>query len=234
MGKQRQTSIVSGGVYLLLVTSMMMLLLLITGCSFPSREPTPVPPTATEIYTATPSIDHGATATAYEIKAFEEQKAQTAAAELKMTEDSIASATAEEEAAIAERATSEAEAAATEQARQDATATELAKATNTPTNTPIPLRTNTPPPPPTTDMIVRGPGEKAAGDHPILIKNKTGANATIIMYGDKFNYTFYVPDGNHKIYLRPGYYSYTLLLCGGRSSGSHQFNANWTWELKCN
>jgi hypothetical protein len=234
MGKHKQSSKGSQGSILLLVLSLILLVFLTTGCKLIAGEPEPVPPTATE----TPSIDHDATSTAEEMKALEEQKAQTEAAELKMTEDANASATAEEEAAKAKVATEEANAAATEQAKLDATATELAKPTSTPTNTPLPTQTNTPPPPPpppaVTGRIIRGPGEKAAGDHPVNINNKTGGNVTLIMDGDPFKYQFNVPDGNHKIYLRPGFFFYTVYLCGGQLTGSHQFNANWTWKLTCN
>jgi hypothetical protein len=116
--------------------------------------------------------------------------------------------------------------------------TQTANAELTPTVT----RTNTPPPapvhtntaaPPETSMIVRGPGEKSPGDHGVTVKNKTGANVTIYMYGDPYDYTFYIPDGNHKIYLRPGNYSFTIFACGGQSSGSGVFNSNWYWEFKC-
>ena len=224
----------------LLLVTVLVFLLIITGCKQISDtlEAVSEDPPAADTNTPTATVDLEATAEAE--KALEEQKAQTVEAEVKMTVDAIASATAEEEAAQAElanqKATEEAEAAATEQAKLDATATELAKPTNTPTNTPLPPPTNTPAaaaPPAASDRIVRAPGEKAAGDHPVNIKNKTGANVTLYMDGDPFKYQFNVPDGNHKIYLRPGFFYYTVYLCGGKFSGSHQFNANWTWTLTC-
>lgn len=130
----------------------------------------------------------------------------------------------------------------------DATQTALAIPTDTPSDTPPPTatRTNTPPPaplytntpsgaaaPPASGMIVRAPGEKSPGDHGVSVKNKTGANVTIYMYGDPYDYTFYIPDGNHKIYLRPGSYSFTIFACGGQSSGSGVFNSNWVWTFQC-
>jgi hypothetical protein len=170
----------------------------------------------------------------------------------KKTEEAVATSTAQakiDNTATAAAFAQETQIAATEteQARQDATATELAKATSTPTDTPVPTQTmtqtpwptlahtNTPAPkPPSSDMIVRNPGEKSAGDHGVQIKNKTGATVTIIMYGDPFNYTFYVPEGNHKIFLRPGFYSFTFFSCGGSNSGSGVFNSNWVWTFFCN
>jgi cytoskeletal protein RodZ len=129
-----------------------------------------------------------------------------------------------------------------------ATQTALAVPTGTPTDTPPPTatKTNTLPPaplhtntpsgasaPPASGMIVRGPGEKSPGDHGVQVKNKTGANVTIYMYGDPYDYTFYIPDGNHKIYLRPGSYSFTIFACGGQSTGSGVFNSNWVWTFQC-
>jgi len=114
--------------------------------------------------------------------------------------------------------------------------------TNTPTNTPTRTSqpsTNTPEIAPSTNSgdpstIIRGPGEKSPGDHVVTVKNKTYGQVTIYMYGEKFNYIFYIPAGNNKIFLRPGYYSFTIYACGGTTSGSGVFNTNWYWEFSCN
>ncbi len=107
-----------------------------------------------------------------------------------------------------------------------------------PTSTPTRLSTNTPETPSTNSgdpsTIIRGPGEKSPGDHGVTVKNKTYGQVTIYMYGDKFNYIFYIPAGNNKIFLRPGYYSFTIYACGGTTSGSGVFNTNWYWEFSCN
>ncbi len=110
--------------------------------------------------------------------------------------------------------------------------------TNTPTRTPQPS-TNTPESAPSTNSgdpstIIRGPGEKSPGDHGVTVKNKTNEQVTINMYGEKLNYIFYIPAGNNKIFLRPGYYSFTIYACGGTTSGSGVFNTNWYWEFSCN
>jgi hypothetical protein len=169
-----------------------------------------------------------------------EEAAATSAAQANM--DNTATAASE---ATSEAFTQETEMAAkeTEQAVLDAEATANAIPTDTPiptqtkTRTPLPppLYTNTPAAavPPASGMIVRGPGEKSAGDHGVSVKNKTGSNVTIYMYGDPFDYTFYVPDGNHKIYVRPGNYSFTIFACGGQSTGSGVFNSNWVWTFSC-
>lgn len=80
--------------------------------------------------------------------------------------------------------------------------------------------------------IVRGPGEKSPGDHGVQIRNETGSDATIYLYGD-YNYTFYVPDGIHTIFLRPGQYAYTHFYCGKSSSGSSTINTRWFLTLTC-
>jgi len=228
MGKRKHISRGPGAVTLLLVTIMILILVLTTGCKQTASNAETVSEAAPPIETATPteSIDLEA----------------TTASKIKMTED--ASATAEKEATKAalagRRATAAAKATSAEQERLDAAATERAKPTSTPSNTPLPTLTNTPEPtdvavaPPVSDRLVRNPGDKTDGDHPINIRNKTGGNVTILMDGDLFKYQFNVPTGNYKIFLRPGYYFYTVYLCGGQLTGSHQFNANWTWKLSCN
>jgi hypothetical protein len=193
--------------------------------------------------TNTPDLDLTASAEAEAIIQHNQQ--ETAKAEFKMTEEALAKSEQTQTAVAGQRETAASKATLTEQAKRDIEATEKAQATDTPTSTPMPTQTNTLPPPPTLapitntpappvgGMIVRGPGEKSAGDHGVTVKNKTGENVTILMYGDKFDYTFYVPDGNHKIFLRPGHYSFTIYACGGTTTGSGVFNSNWYWEFKC-
>jgi hypothetical protein len=241
MSKYPSISKGSRGAGLLLVTSMMICLIMTAGCKQTSGKPATAPDTGSPTEPTAQAVDHDATAAAEEMKALEEQKAQTETAVIEMTQAVIASITAEYEATQADlagrRATAAVKATTTEQARLDAAATEQAKATSTPTSTPLPTRTNTPAAgaaaPPTTGRIVRNPGEQAPGDHYVNVHNKTGGNVTIIMDSEDFKYQFNVPAGNYKIYLRPGFYFYTIYLCGGQTSGSHQFNANWTWTLSC-
>ena len=187
------------------------------------------------------------TATAKAEENIRDLEAQEAEASSRMTEEALAQEALTQTAVEGLRQTASSKATLTEQARRDAVATQIAGATDTPTSTPEPTHTNTSPPqptpkpvtntpganPPSSGMIVRSPGEKSAGDHGVTVQNKTGENVTILMYGDMFNYTFYVPDGNHKIFLRPGNYSFTIYACGGTTTGSGVFNSNWRWEFKC-
>ena len=207
-------------------------------------------PSDVEIEAEPPTPDLEATSAAEEIAAGTAQAEQTATAQVQGTVDAIASATAQVQAtqtALAVKlVTAQVKATQTALAIRIETATARAKVTNTPTPTSTPTQTNTPPPLPTSaytntpvanepssDMIVRSPGEKSPGDHGVSIQNKTGATVTIIMYGDPFNYTFYIPDGNYKIFLRPGFYTFTYYSCGGVNSGSGTFNSNWVWEFWC-
>lgn len=178
------------------------------------------------------------------------QVKETATAQFRETADAIGSATAQfiatQTALAVKFETAEMKITKTALANRIASATARARPTDTPTFTVTPTQTNTPlllptsatvepeVSQPSSDMIVRAPGEKSPGDHSVEVKNKTGDNVTIVMYGDLFNYTFYVPDGNYKIFLRPGFYTFTYYSCGGVSYGSGVFNSNWYWEFWCN
>lgn len=137
------------------------------------------------------------------------------------------------------QATANVHASATSKAERTATA--LARATKTPTITRTPTNTTTRTPRPTsaptadTSMLVRGPGEKSPGDHPVEVRNETNGNVTIYMYGDLFNYTFYIPAGFQTIYVRPGNYSFTFYSCGDPDPerGGGTFNSNWRWRFWC-
>ena len=119
------------------------------------------------------------------------------------------------------------------------TPTETATATNTATatdaNTATPTETDTPEAPPTAapPEFITG-NVQQPGDHAVRIDNDTGAAVTIYMYGDQ-NYNFSVSPGKgQKIYVRPGFYTFTYFSCGGSSSGSGVFNSNWYWSFWCN
>jgi hypothetical protein len=193
----------------------------------------------------TDTPDYALTASSDAEAAIQHQQQETEQTASKMTENAMVQERQTQTAVAGLRDTASSKATLTEQARMDAEATQKAQSTDTQTPTPEPTQTNTLPPqptlepitstpaPPSSGTIVRGPGEKSAGDHGVTVRNKTGENVTILMYGDMFNYTFYVPDGNHKIFLRPGHYSFTIYACGGTTTGSGVFNSNWYWEFKC-
>jgi len=83
-------------------------------------------------------------------------------------------------------------------------------------------------------FIVRGPEEKRPGDHRIEVRNETEGPVTLHMYGEMFNYTFNIPDGFHRIFVRPGSYTFYYYSCGvGPESGSGVFNSNWKWRFWC-
>lgn len=198
----------------------------------------------------TPDPDFRTKTAAVEMAAKTAQVKETATAQFQEMEDAIGSATAQSiatQTALAVKfETAQMEITKTALAERIASATARARPTDTPTLTGTPTQTKTPLPQatsatlapevsqPSSDMIVRAPGEKSPGDHGVEVKNKTGDTVTIVMYGDPFNYTFYVPDGNYRIFLRPGFYSFTYYSCGGVNHGSGVFNSNWYWEFWCN
>lgn len=182
-----------------------------------------------------------------------EQAGQTVTAELQATANALATTTARAALTATAKSQATANAIASKTAKAAKTATARAAATKTPTMTHTPTKTSTRAPTNTvvwtpaptsapaantdadSSMIVRNPGEKSPGDHPVEVRNETDSTVTIYMYGDKFNYTFYVPAGFQTIYVRPGNYSYTFYSCGdsnpGRGSGT--FNSNWYWRFWC-
>jgi len=180
-----------------------------------------------------------------------EPAGQTVTAELQATANPLATATARAAFTVTAKSQATANAIASKTAKAAKTATARAAATKTPTMTHTPTKTPTRTPTNTvvwtplptsapaantdSSMIVRNPGEKSPGDHPVEVRNETGSTVTIYLYGDMFNYTFYVPAGVQTIYVRPGNYSFTFYSCGdsnpGRGSGT--FNSNWYWWFRC-
>ncbi len=219
--------------YLVFFAALVLILLLISGCNYP------FPESNKDDSKETQSIDltqeRGQTRTAQAEKTAQIEEAQQATS-------LFASAIVQAEMTI-----TASNATATEQAIRDAAATSRVQTTDTPEAPPKLTPTDTEASQPTTPqityttipdtpqskMIVRNPGDKSTGDHNVTVRNKTGSTVTVVMYGKTFNYTFFIPDGQQIIYLKPGYYTFNYKACGKDFKGSRIFNSNVTWELKC-
>lgn len=116
------------------------------------------------------------------------------------------------------------------------TATPTPTNTPTPTATPTPLPTNTP-----TNTPTATPTESASipsyvpppNSVELIIRNNTDRTLTLVMNGPIYN-TFYIPLGEHSIWLPPGAYSYSAYSCGFYDTGWYSFGPNiiWTWTCE--
>ncbi len=74
--------------------------------------------------------------------------------------------------------------------------------------------------------------DAGSGQAKITIFNNTGETLTIHFWGDQ-NYTFVLPGGRSRVYIKPGKYSYTALACGDTLSGSGTFKGGSKLAYYC-
>ena len=74
--------------------------------------------------------------------------------------------------------------------------------------------------------------DAGSGQAKVTIFNNTGESLTIRFFGDQ-NYTFVLPGGRSRVFIKPGKYSYTAIACGDTLSGSGNFKGGSKLAYYC-